>query len=678
MANLKLASFDAEFYGVREEILNLVCLTITYGNNTKEFWLHKDHNAKEKCAAFIKQLNVNGYIFLTYQAVAEARTVYSLGIDPMTLRWIDLFLEYRCLTNHNDNMMYGKHLVDGKVKVTKRPPPKWQRTDADNAMAFKPKCSLAEATYKLLGIIRDTEHKTAMRDLIISAPKEFTPEEQSDIMRYCTEDVVYLKPMYDKVCKEYKRLFGDGGITKKELKEDMLLRGAYSALTAIRESKGYPIDYEKTRNFSNSVAQIIEECQRDINSQFPDMKVFKYKLSEARYTWNQKATREWLENNVDVNKWLKTDKKALSLSKDAFEREFPYRHDYPRGNFGAQILRYLKLKQSLNGFVPNKKNSFWDYVGEDRKVRPYMNIYGSQSSRSQPRATGFIMLKPAWQRALVVPPAGWALTSIDYASEEFFISALLSEDIPMQDSYISGDPYFNFAKLSGMVPMYAVKEDYPNARNLCKATTLGLSYDMSCHGLATKLTADTGKTYTPDQAQELINTFFSTFSEFASYKRKIQTDYEDNGSIILHDGWAMWGENDNKRSVGNCPIQGAGAVIMRNADFKCNKKGLYVPFTLHDALYILHPADDLSAIDTAMECMTDGFVEYFEKDQQEKARKIRLDVDTWGPSFNKGQIITTPKGVEVSATDIYIDKRAKADYEKFSKYFTPNKYDGLL
>lgn len=675
MAQLNLIPVDFEFNKTQEEILNLVCCTYEKDDKVVEHWLHKRTDTQHTLKNELLQIKNENGIFLTYQSVAEARSIYSLGLNPMDFEYIDLFLEYRCLTNHNDNLMYGKQLVNGKVKNTRRPPPKWERKDSDVGTGFKPTHSLAEATYKLTGEIRDTDHKNEMRDLIISSPKGFNLKQKEAIQKYCTQDVVFLKRMYVEIIAHYKKLLG-AEFNLDELHEEMLYRGKYAALTAIRESKGYPIDYEKTKAFSRQVPLILADCQRDINSQFPG--TFKYNIATKKYSWNQKATKSWLEENVEEDVWPKTDKGSLSLSKDAFEKYFGFRHNYPRNHLGAQILRYLKLKQSLNGFNLGgikKKNDFWDYVGSDERVRPYMNIYGSQSSRSQPKATGFIPLKPAWMRSLIYPSKGKAIAGLDYGSEEFFISALLSKDEAMIDAYLSGDVYLAFAKDAGLVPRDGKKEDYKKERNLCKATVLGMSYDMTCYGLARKLTNDTGENWTPENAQELIDLFEETYSTFMEFKRDVQDTYDIDERLQLTDGWYMFGDNDNKRSVGNFPIQGMGAAIMRKADLLCYENSLYVPFTLHDALYIEFDSNDFAAIDKTIECMREGFAYFFDDDVKDLARKIRIDCEVWSPDYEDGKKVLTPNGKEIHLETIHIDERSVAEYEKFSKFFNTDELE---
>lgn len=677
---------DFEYNRTNQSHVNPVCC-VTHDSltgKTVEWWLHNNPLEQKRLATYLTLCCLEqGQAINAYAAVAEFRAMISLGLDPLKFKAYDQFLEYKCLTNHNDNLMYGKQLVDGKVKMTFRPKPKWQRTEEDTQSSFKPTHSLAEATYKLTGVVRDTEHKNVMRDLIISDPESFTEEEQDAILKYCREDVEYMPRMWKRMLEEYATLLPKQELPK--LDGEMLLRGKYSAITAIRESRGYGIDYDKTRNFALSVPLILFDCQRDINDQFPDYRPFQFHKKDCSYSWNQKATREWIEKNCDVDSWTKTDTGKLSLSLDAFQKFFDYKHTYPRGSFGAQMVRYLKLKQSLNGFSPTATKSFWSYVGPDKMVRPYMGIYGAQSSRSQPSATGFMFLKPAWMRALVVPPKGKAYCGVDYGSQEFFISALCSRDKNMINAYLSGDVYFFFAKEAGAVPKDAKRSDYEDVRDLFKATVLGLSYLMSSYGLANKLSLDTGRPWSEGEAQEMIDKFYDVFDRLGDFQQQILDDYCDTGYIKLPCGWYMFGQNDNHRSIANVPVQGFGGSILRKADEFCFDRGLYVPITLHDALYIEYDSDDLAAIDKQIDAMREAFIYYFPEDQKEIARKIKMDAFAWSPDYPAPKMeihngkevevyhtLITPAGNKVKCSNLYIDKRAKDEYAKFSKYFVKN------
>jgi hypothetical protein len=385
---------------------------------------------------------------------------------------------------------------------------------------------------------------------------------------------------------------------------------------------------------------------------------------------NTKAVKAWIASQKLPN-WELTPTKDLSLSLDAWTKYYDYKHDYPRNNFGAQMVRYLKLKQSLNGFMPRKENaktkSFFEYVGSDGRARPYFGIYGAQSGRSQPAASGFIPLKAAWMRSLIQPRPGRSIASIDYGSQEFLIAALVSNDERMLRAYESGDVYLAFARDIGLVPKNATKATHKFERDLCKSAVLGMSYLMSKYGLSHKLTQDTGKEHTEDDAQHIIDLFDETYSRNTQKREDTISSYHDRGYIKLPCGWAMFGDNTNFRSVANMPIQGLGSSILRKAVAFAQDSGLSVIYTLHDAVYIEYESSNYSAIDKLAKAMDDAFRYYIPDNLKNRARCI-LDADTWSLDYEDGEVIT-PGGMKVSQSKIYIDERAVSEYNFFKKYF---------
>ena len=149
--------------------------------------------------------------------------------------------------------------------------------------------------------------------------------------------------------------------------------------------------------------------------------------------------------------------------------------------------------------------------------------------------------------------------------------------------------------------------------------------------------------------------------------------YERKRYVRLLDGFYMFGDNPNFRSVGNCPTQGAGACIMRKAVQLAQDKGLKVIMTLHDALYIMFKSDDIEAMDILRQCMLDAFVFYFEGKIKEDAKLIRVDGKIWGADCEDGEIIT--KGnFKLESQKFFVDKRAKKQYDSFHSFFK-NKLD---
>lgn len=678
----KILELDFEFNQSQNSEPNLVCLSARDRDAgwVKSFWLHNDDQEKAKAADFLRSFKET-HIFLGYAIIAEARAMLTLGIkDVADYKWLCNYVLWRQATNHNHHFQYGKQLIDGKEVRTFPPKPKYEQTEQDKkANNSKAQHSMAAAAYKLLGVKVDTDRKNYIRGIIIRGNPEEIEAHKDEIIEYCESDLDYLKPMLVKLAAFHKSKFSKEHAAT--MLEDWLYLSEYAARTAIIEQLGYPVDVQATKNFADSVPTILKDIQMEINELFPEIQPFRYNKRTTKthnantFSWDQKKTKAWITTlDKDIQDgWVRTKTGDYSLSLDAFTKYFNFRHSFPKDNFGAQIVRYLKAKQQLNGFMPTKsgKKNFFDSLGDDGRSRPFLGIYGSQSSRNQPSSTGFLFLKSAYMRALCVPPRGKMICAIDYGSEEFLIGAIESGDKVMLRGYESGDPYLSFAKEAKAVPMNATEKSHGKIRDKFKSTTLGVSYLMGAKSLALKLTADTGEYHSEEDAQELIDLFAEVHAKYDEFRNEVVEEYQYNGYLMLADGWTMFGDNDNYRSVSNCPVQGMGGVILRRAVKYCQEAGLDVIITLHDALYCEMGAYDFKAVDLFADCMFRAFKDCFEGYELQDRANIRLDANVWGLDLDVGKT-TTPKGMEIKTQKIYIDKRAVEEYETFSPYFKNN------
>jgi hypothetical protein len=71
----------------------------------------------------------------------------------------------------------------------------------------------------------------------------------------------------------------------------------------------------------------------------------------------------------------------------------------------------------------------------------------------------------------------------------------------------------------------------------------------------------------------------------------------------LADGWRIGPDDPNILSIGNFPVQGTGAVILRRACELCDQAGVKLYATLHDAISICGKVENMEQeIATATEC----------------------------------------------------------------------------
>jgi hypothetical protein len=650
---------DSEFNKTNERRFNVLCFALVSDKEKKTYWV-KDPIDLELFKTAIADYLIQNYTFVSFNVESEASALISLGINPLQMKWVDLYLEYVMLSNHNNAISKGEQYVRGEVKRI----PTFSKDKGPKG--------LSGALFKLCNIKIDSDHKNKMRDLIISNPASFSEEEKTAIMDYCLSDTVHLPALLKSLNAEYNKFIPREH--RGTLKDEIHWRAEYAIRTAIMVRHGYPVDVNWVKNLTENIPVVMREVIEDINAQFPEIKPFKFNKSNAKYSMDTKAVRSWIESSGHKG-WDKTETGKLSLALDSFKRFYNYSHDYPRDNFGAQMVRYFVMSQQLKGFSEpsgSKNNTFWDYIGSDGMVRPYMNIYGAQSSRTQASSTSLLFLKTGWVRSLCVAPKGYAVGAIDYSSQEFLLSAVCSGDEKMIDAYRSGDVYLAYAKGIGMVPPEGTKETHGKQRDLCKATVLGLSYMMSEFGLSHDLTEKLGHYVSPDECKEMVQSFYDLYSKFSLWRKQVIDNYFIKDKYIrLPDGFYMFGSNDNFRSVGNVPLQGFGACIMRKAVQLAQDAGLNVIFTLHDALYIMFKSDDLEAMSTLKRCMYEAFLFYFEGEQKESAKLIRMDGKVWSLDYQDGEMITKDN-FKLESQKYFVDKRSKKQYSQFSRYFKQN------
>ena len=249
----------------------------------------------------------------------------------------------------------------------------------------------------------------------------------------------------------------------------------------------------------------------------------------------------------------------------------------------------------------------------------------------------------------------------------------------MIQAYLSGDPYMSFAIDAKLAPIGATKATHKDIRDKCKSTVLGVSYGLTAPGLAMKLTNDTGITHTVTEAERLIELFFTTYNKYADWREEFLREYKQRKLMQLPDGWTMFGDNDNLRSVLNCPIQGISACVMRLAVALMQDRGLTPIMTLHDAIYCEEELGDWDKVTDMVWCMDAAFKQYLGR-----STRIMQDVYAWGrgiTAISDEEVESTKeweKGIwwvkkigdkEIHTMEEYVDDRVTKQIHKFRAYW---------
>lgn len=680
---------DFEFNGVSERQLNLICVSVTYKGHTNSLWLEGDEVAKNRFRSFIEAHKHE--TFVAYNVIAEGHSLASLGFDPLSFRWVDLYLEYTMLQNCNNKFLYGRQLKKGQEIVTE-PKPRWYKELEEEINGWEDgkelskklkekhlgryaegEANLVACIYKLLNIVTDSEHKTKMRRLII-AGGPFSEEDKVNILKYCDSDTKLLPDLYKEIVAKQKE--------PEVTDEERYFRGRVGAICAKITAEGYPVDVEKVKIFQENLPIAIFDLCETINKT-TNTSLFVWKPNRDVFQLNKSV----LQNEIDSrfkDVWPKTATGKYKLDSDTFDQMLGVKHAYNPKDVLEQYVRYTHFNSSTSSMKKQEgEGNFLSACGKDDRIRPWLGPYGAQSARFTPGAKHFLFLKSAWMRALCVPKKGKVIIGMDYSQQEFLLQGCISLDEKIYETYSFGDIYEDFGRKTGIVTEERGSELFKIQRSAAKAAVLGMGYGMQKHSLSRKITKDTkdAMVTTPEKAQEIINSYYSLYSTYKKYKETVLRDYKLKGYLKLKDGWVMYGDNPSDLSVLNVPIQGMGSCILRKALELCYYNDLVPIIPLHDALYIESDLENLETdISKLHKVMKEASGFYFEGTAKEWASSVRVDAEVWGPDIEPNLIWNESKkqyqnipikiqGIKVLKQNLHVDERSETEYESYKKYF---------
>jgi DNA polymerase-1 len=642
---MKTVGIDMEFFDSNEKTMKVVACVMTFPDFTLKFNL-LDTYEMTLCHNAFDYIKSEGFVIVSYAAIAESRAMMSMGIEPLHFQWIDLYVEFIMLCNSNNRFAYGNyisHTTDLAYSIPPNPYQTDEEKEADTADHTEIPKNLINCAYKLLGVRLDAEEKTAMRDLILSKDLYMISSRMDEILEYCESDTRHLRAIHDKIWREYEK----EGLT--DFHKDQLQRGRYAVATAKCERLGIPINMEMLNKIIKQTPRILDIQKEDVNGFFPffvgDLQrppitrkngsVFHYKLTPAHKDMG--AYQRYVES-LEIHNFPKTKGGKFKSDKDTLE-EWGYWK-------GLEALwKYNKLESSLKWFNKENGNGFFDRVGSDNCVRPYYGIFGTQTGRNAAKAKTFPLAMSSWLRVLVQPNHGESIIGCDFSQQEVYVAAILSGDENLLDAYRSGDVYLAFAKQAGMVPQNATKSSHKFERMLCKSTVLGLQFGMGHKKLKTKLKLDSGQDVSDEKTQELIDAHKTTFHQYWKWVKEITNEYKEGTPLITNDGWVLFNDNPVITSVRNFPVQANSASITRVAIVRCWEMGLQVMCGLHDAIYVISKEPEIDSI-----VLEEIMLWATEKILKESKTSMRVDTKVIGHD------------------DLWIEEKGQKDFDKLKEF----------
>lgn len=468
-------------------------------------------------------------LFVAYYASAEMGC--HLALDwPLPENLLDLYAEFRNLSN-------GLSLPCGKGLV--------------GALVY----------FGLNGV--EAVEKVTMRQLVMSGGP-WTPEEQEEIISYCSSDV-------EAVIKLLLKMKSAIDLPRA------LVRGRYMKAAANIENIGTPID-------TIALQKLRERWQEIQDSLIAEIDV-SYGIYDGR-TFKRDLFAAWLSRNTIP--WPRLKSGNLDLSDDAFRQ-------MARIHPSVAPLRELRVALSQMRLADLA-------VGSDGRNRCLLSAFQARTGRNQPSNNKFIFGPSVWLRGLIRPASGHALAYLDWSQQEHGIAASLSGDSLMIEAYQSGDPYLTFAKQAGAVPSDATKKSHPVERAQFKECVLAVQYGMKEDSLATRI----GQSVI--HARELLRQHRETYRVFWNWSDSLLDYALQYGHLYTTFGWTIHiGLNFNPRSLRNFPMQGNGSEMLRLACCFAIERGVRVCAPVHDAILIEAPLEKIDTeVAMAQKAMSDA------------------------------------------------------------------------
>jgi DNA polymerase-1 len=346
-----------------------------------------------------------------------------------------------------------------------------------------------------------------------------------------------------------------------------LLRGRYDQACGIIEYYGVPLDTDWWERFARVRKPLLLRLVQELDRfQILDGLVFK----QNRFTRLLATLRI---------PWERTESGRLRLQDDYFRDQ-------------AELYPVLKHLHMLRTTIAKLKDPALT-CGPDGRNRVILGPHGTVTDRNAYSTNQSIWGPDRWTRFTILPPAGAALAYVDWSAQEIGISAFLSKDQRLIETYLAPDPYLYYAKMTGLLDKGAKRgsAEVETLRDKVKILFLGTNYGMTLHGLSLRLGGDR------ELANRMWRLHHQCYPDFWRWVQRSLDRADMHCRVETMFGWQMHVVDDVDRpdrstrmnTIQNWPCQAHGAAMLQIAAIALVEAGVRVAFPVHDAFLIEAP-----------------------------------------------------------------------------------------
>jgi len=256
------------------------------------------------------------------------------------------------------------------------------------------------------------------------------------------------------------------------------------------------------------------------------------------------------------------------------------------------------------------KNTYLDKIfpnlDKDSRLRTGFNLHTTTSGRlsssgklnmqqlprDNPIVKGCIMARP-----------GYRIVAMDLTTAEMYDAAVLSGDEALKDVFRSGGNFHNniahkVFKLKCLPE--EVQKLFPKLRQAAKAVSFGILYGAGAKKISDEVTKESGTYFSPAEAQEVIDDYFSVFHKLKDWIETNKSFIEQNKYIYSFFGRKRRLPNVSSKDRGisghairsglNFLVQSVASdvnllgAIETHAEIKAKKLGARIFALVHDSI----------------------------------------------------------------------------------------------
>lgn len=225
----------------------------------------------------------------------------------------------------------------------------------------------------------------------------------------------------------------------------------------------------------------------------------------------------------------------------------------------AEVLEELATQHPVPGLIldirkkSKIKNTYLDKIivnlDRDGRLRTNFNLHGTTSGRLS--SSGKLNMQqlprdntkklddgtvvPGFTSAVkgcIRARPGWNIVSMDLTTAEVYMAAVLSGDKKLMEVFTSGsDFHASIAKLVFKLPgtPAEIKDNFPIERQIAKTVTFTIMYGGGANKVSGTVTKDTGRYYSKEDAQSVIDDYMRTFKQLSKWLSDNQKDIAKQG-----------------------------------------------------------------------------------------------------------------------------------------------------